>query len=225
MGAVVESPALYLDLTARDNLRLQHRMLGLPEEKEIPALLDLVGLGETGKKVVRHFSLGMRQRLGIAMALCGSPDLLVLDEPINGLDPQGIIEMRELILTLNRSYQITVLLSSHILAELSRLATHYGFLHQGKLAREITAAELERVCRKCLRLTVTDPAACCRGLDEQGLEYTLAGEQEVDVYEVENLTQLILALDRAGCQILTIQQRDESLESYYMNLVGGDGHA
>lgn len=225
MGAVVESPALYLDLTARDNLRLQHRMLGLPEEKEIPALLDLVGLGETGKKVVRHFSLGMRQRLGIAMALCGSPDLLVLDEPINGLDPQGIIEMRELILTLNRSYQITVLLSSHILAELSRLATHYGFLHQGKLAREITAAELERVCRKCLRLTVTDPAACCRGLDEQGLEYTLAGEQEVDVYEVENLTQLILALDRAGCQVLTIQQRDESLESYYMNLVGGDGHA
>ena len=150
MGAVVESPAIYLDLTAEDNLRLQARLLGLPSEEGIAPLLELVGLGETGRKKARNFSLGMRQRLGIAVALCGEPDFLVLDEPVNGLDPQGIIEMRELILKLNREYQITVLLSSHILDELARLATHYGFLDQGTLVREVSAQELEAACRRCV---------------------------------------------------------------------------
>lgn len=118
----------------------------------------------------------MRQRLGIAVALCGEPDFLVLDEPVNGLDPQGIIEMRELILKLNREYQITVLLSSHILDELARLATHYGFLDQGTLVREVSAQELEAACRRCVRLTVTDAKTLCRVLDGRGLEYRLAGE-------------------------------------------------
>ena len=215
MGAVVESPAIYLDLTAEDNLRLQARLLGLPSEEGIAPLLELVGLGETGRKK------GMRQRLGIAVALCGEPDFLVLDEPINGLDPQGIIEMRELILKLNREYQITVLLSSHILDELARLATHYGFLDQGTLVREVSAQELEAACRRCVRLTVTDAKTLCRVLDGRGLEYRLAGEGEADVYEAHDLSQLILDLHQAGCQVTGLHQRDETLESYYMNLVGG----
>lgn len=223
MGAVVETPSVYLDLTAADNLKLQYRLLGLPSEEGIPELLHLVGLGDTGKKKARHFSLGMRQRLGIAVALCGDPDFLILDEPINGLDPQGIIEMRELILRLNREHQITVLISSHILDELARLATHYGFLHRGALVQEISARELEAACRKCTRLTVTDPAALCLVLDRLGVAYRLAGEREADVYEADNLTQLILALEEGGCQVLTLHQRDETLESYFMDLVGGDG--
>ena len=222
MGAVVETPSVYLDLTAADNLKLQHRLLGLPSEEGIPALLRLVGLEDTGKKKARHFSLGMRQRLGIAVALCGDPDFLILDEPINGLDPQGIIEMRELILRLNREHQITVLISSHILDELARLATHYGFLDRGTLVQEISAQELEAACRKCTRLTVTNAAALCQVLDRQGIEYRLAGEGEVDVYGEGNLTQLILDLSQAGCQVTGLHQRDESLESYYMNLVGGE---
>ena len=221
MGAVVESPAIYLDLTAEDNLRLQARLLGLPSEEGIAPLLELVGLGETGRKKARNFSLGMRQRLGIAVALCGEPDFLVLDEPVNGLDPQGIIEMRELILKLNREYQITVLLSSHILDELARLATHYGFLDQGTLVREVSAQELEAACRRCVRLTVTDAKTLCRVLDGRGLEYRLAGEGEADVYEAHDLSQLILDLHQAGCQVTGLHQRDETLESYYMNLVGG----
>ncbi|WP_454941528.1 ATP-binding cassette domain-containing protein [Evtepia sp.] len=222
MGAVVETPSVYLDLTAADNLKLQHRLLGLPSEEGIPALLRLVGLEDTGKKKARYFSLGMRQRLGIAVALCGDPDFLILDEPINGLDPQGIIEMRELILRLNREHQITVLISSHILDELARLATHYGFLDRGAMVQEISAQALEAACRKCTRLTVTNPAALCQVLDRQGIEYRLVEEGVADVYGEGNLTQLILDLSQAGCQVTGIHQRDESLESYYMNLVGGE---
>ena len=122
IGAVVETPSIYLNMTAEDNLREQYRIIGLPSYEGIPELLRLVGIGDTGRKKAKNFSLGMRQRLGIAIALCGDPDFLVLDEPVNGLDPQGIIEMRELILKLNRERGITVLISSHILDELSRLA-------------------------------------------------------------------------------------------------------
>ena len=133
MGAVVETPSLYPDMTAEQNLKLQYRVLGLPDEKGIPELLELAGLSRTGKKKAGHFSLGMKQRLGIAVALCGDPDFLVLDEPTNGLDPQGIVEMRELILKLNRERQITVLISSHILSDLEKLCDYIAFLHQGRL--------------------------------------------------------------------------------------------
>ena len=148
MGAVVETPSIYLDLTARDNLREQFRVLGMPSEEGVQPLLKLVGLEDTGKKKARHFSLGMKQRLGIAVALAGNPDFLVLDEPVNGLDPQGIIEIRELILRLNQERRITVLISSHILDELSRLATHYGFLDGGRIVKEVSAHELNAACRK-----------------------------------------------------------------------------
>ncbi len=142
MGAVVETPSIYQDLTAEENLRQQYMVLGRRDFETISALLELVDLAGTGRKKVKNFSLGMKQRLGIAVALAGDPDFLVLDEPVNGLDPQGIIEMRRLILKLNREKGITVLISSHILDELSRLATHYGFVDKGKMVREITAGEL-----------------------------------------------------------------------------------
>ena len=165
MGAIVETPSIYLDMTAEGNLRQQYRILGLPSFEGIGDLLQLVGLAHTGKKKAKHFSLGMRQRLGIAVALAGDPDLLILDEPANGLDPQGIIEIRELILRLNRERQITVLISSHILDELSKLATHYGFIDNGCMVREISAAELEAACRKCVRMQVSDTKALARVLD------------------------------------------------------------
>ena len=165
MGAVVETPSVYQDLTAADNLKEQYRIIGLPSYDDIPNLLKLVGLENTGNKKAKNFSLGMRQRLGIAIALAGSPDFLVLDEPVNGLDPQGIIEMRELILKLNRERQITVLISSHILDELSRLATHYGFIDGGRMVKEISAEELEAACRKCIRIEVTNVKALACILD------------------------------------------------------------
>lgn len=224
MGAVVETPSLYQNMTAEDNLKEQYRTLGLPFFSGIPELLELVGLQDTGKKKVKNFSLGMRQRLGIAVALAGNPDFLVLDEPVNGLDPQGIIEIRELILKLNREQQITVLISSHILDELSRLATHYGFIDRGHMVKEISAEELEAECRKCTRLEVTDINILIRVMDKMGWEYSILSGRQADIFTKVNITQLALALAEEHCEILSLQERDESLESYFVNLIGGVGN-
>ena len=225
MGAVVETPSIYLDLTAEDNLKEQYLILGRPSFDGIPELLKLVGLEDTGRKKARHFSLGMKQRLGIAVALAGDPDLLILDEPVNGLDPQGIIEIRELILKLNRERQITVIISSHILDELAKLATHYGFIDGGRMVREISAQELEAACRKCVRVEVTDTGALARVLDGMGADYKIRSEKEADIFARMNVSQLTLALAEEHCEVLSMQERDESLESYFVNLVGGGEHA
>lgn len=224
LGAVVETPSIYLDLSAADNIREQYRVLGVPSDDGVNELLELVGLADTGKKKARNFSLGMRQRLGIAIALAGNPDFLVLDEPVNGLDPQGIIETRELILKLNQERQITVLISSHILDELSRLATHYGFIDGGRMVKEVSAHQLEAACRKCLRVEVTDTRALARVLDAMGLEYKVLTEGKADIFAQPIISQLSAALDKEGCQLLSAQERDESLESYFINLVGGGSH-
>lgn len=224
IGAVVETPSIYQNMTALDNLKEQYRILGLPSFEEIPELLALVGLTDTGKKKARDFSLGMRQRLGIAIALCGNPDFLVLDEPINGLDPQGIIEIRELILRLNRQRQITVLISSHILDELSRLATCYGFIDKGHIVKEISSQDLEAACRKSLRLTVSDIRVFTRVMDALSLEYRVVSDTEAEIYGKPAVTGLVLALAKEGCEVTALSERDESLESYYVNLIGGEAH-
>ena len=155
MGAVVETPSIFHDLTAYDNLKMQYDILGINDYSNINELLKLVGLDKTGKKLAKNFSLGMRQRLGIAIALCGNPEFLVLDEPINGLDPEGIVEIRKLIKKLNEERGITILISSHILDELSRVATHYGFIADGKIIKEMSASEFEEDSKKSINI-VTD---------------------------------------------------------------------
>ena len=221
IGAIVESPSIYPDMTAENNLKHQYHVLGLPSYDGISEILQLVGLSNTGKKRAKNFSLGMRQRLGIAVALAGNPDFLILDEPTNGLDPQGIIEMRELILRLNRERQITVLISSHNLDELSRLATHYGFIAKGSMVKELTAEELERNCRKCMVLNVTDTEVLARALDFMNLEYDIISDTEANVYGEIPVSELSLALAENGCRILAMREHNETLESYYINLTGG----
>lgn len=224
MGAVVETPSIYGDLTAEENLKEQYKVLGLPSFEGIPELLNLVGLENTGNKKAKNFSLGMKQRLGIAVALAGDPDFLVLDEPINGLDPQGIIEMRELILKLNREHQITVLISSHILDELSRLATHYGFIDRGHIVKEISAEQLENACRKCVKVEVSDTVALAKVLDSLNIEYNIISSTEADIFKKVNVSELALVLAKEGCSIISMQERDESLESYFISLVGGGNY-
>ena len=225
MGAVVETPSIYLDLTAEANLRQQYMILGRPSFDGIPELLELAGLSGTGKKKAKHFSLGMRQRLGIAVALAADPDFLVLDEPVNGLDPQGIVEMRELILKLNRERQITVLISSHILDELSRLATHYGFIDHGHLVKEMSAQELEAACRKCISLEVNSTQLLVRVLDRLGLEYTVYSDTKADIYGEVRVTEFTAQLAQEQCEVIRMSEKDESLESYYIRLIVGESHA
>jgi ABC-2 type transport system ATP-binding protein len=225
MGAVVETPSIYLDMTAKENLKQQYRIIGLPSFDGIAELLKLVGLENTGKKKAKNFSLGMRQRLGIAIALAGDPDFLVLDEPVNGLDPQGIIEMRELILKLNRERQITVLISSHILDELSKLATYYGFIDNGCIVKEMSAEELDHACRKCVRMEVTNTKALARVLDGMNIEYKIISETTADVFAKVNVTQFVTALEKENCDVLSMQEHDERLESYYVSLIGGGKNA
>lgn len=221
MGAVVETPSVYLDMTAVENLKQQYRILGLPSFDGLDDILKLVGLENTGKKKAGNFSLGMRQRLGIAIALAGDPDFLVLDEPANGLDPQGIIEIRELLLKLNRERQITVLISSHILEELSKLATHYGFIDNGHIVKEMSAEELEAACRKCVRMEVSDTGALACVLDSMGVEYKILTNTTADVYAKVRVSQMAIALAKENCEVISIKERDESLESYYVSLIGG----
>ena len=212
-------------MTAADNIREQYRVLGVPSDEGLSGLLALVGLADTGGKKAGHFSLGMRQRLGIAVALAGEPDFLVLDEPTNGLDPQGIVEMRELILKLNRERGITVLISSHILDELSRLATHYGFIDGGRMIREMSAEEVEMRCRKCIHIEVSDTNPLARVLSRMGIEHRIVDGAKAYIYADVQVTSLVEALSAEHCTVYTMQEQDESLESFYMNLVGGARHA
>lgn len=225
MGAVVESPAIYTEMTAEENLRQQNYILKATNEGNISELLTLVGLGNTGKKKVKNYSLGMRQRLGIAIALAGNPEFLVLDEPINGLDPQGIVEMRELILKLNRERGITVLISSHILDELSRLATHYGFIDGGTMIKEMSAEELEKRCRKCICIDVSDTRPLADVLDGMGVEYEILDGTRANIYSDVQVTLLVTELLKKDCIVYGMKEHDENLESFYMNLVGGERNA
>ena len=228
VGAVVETPSIFPDMTAEENLKHQFRIIGAPSFEKVKDLLELVGLADAGKKKAKDFSLGMRQRLGIAIALCGDPDFLILDEPINGLDPQGIIEVRELILKLNRERSITVLISSHILDELSKLATHYGFIDKGVLVKEMSAEELNDTCRKCVTLTVSDTGAATKALEKVGfndnVSYKIYQDNRIDIYAQPNITELVHMLDSEGCELLTVKEHDETLEGFFISLVGGGSH-
>lgn len=224
IGAVVENPAFFPEFNARKNLEYQYRLMGLPNNDGIDDLLKLVGLEDTGDKKVKNFSLGMRQRLGIAVALSGNQDLLILDEPINGLDPQGIIEIRELILKLNQERGITFIISSHFLDELSRIATHYGFVDSGKIVKEMSKEELENECRKCIRVKVSDIRALTRVLDSMKVEYLINNNDECDIFDKIETSDLVHRLDMEDCKLISCSEKEETLESFYLSLLGGGSH-
>lgn len=220
IGAVVETPSIYPDLDARDNLRMVCRLIGRPFDK-IEEILKLVELANTGKKKAKDFSLGMRQRLGIAFSLISDPEVLILDEPINGLDPQGIKEVRELLTMLNQEKGITILISSHILDELSKLATHYGFIDRGVVLREMSAEELHHACRKSTHVTVDNISALQEVLGSMNMDYRVVSDTEADIFTDFYVTPLVTELSKRNCTVFTITQNDESLESFFINLIGG----
>lgn len=224
MGAVIETPAIYPDLSAIGNLKEQFRITGERAFKKIPDLLQLVGLERAGHKKAGNFSLGMKQRLGIAIALANNPDFLVLDEPVNGLDPQGIVEMRETLLKLNREYGITILISSHILDELSRIATYYGFIDNGRMVKEISAVDLKKDFGKRIVLEVSNISILIELLKKQNIRHQITASNRVEIFDSINISQLTLALAAQGCNVNSIHEQDENLENYFMSLIGGIHH-
>jgi len=229
IAAVVENPALNLGLSAYDNLDLQCVLLGINKDRKkvIAAILEKVGLASlliSKRKKVKNFSLGMKQRLGIAMALISNPDFLVLDEPNNGLDPEGIRDMRELLLKLNREEGITILISSHILSELSKLATRYGFIDKGKLIKEITAEELNRANRKATLFKVNEPSKAYDTLIAAGFKGIERVDAGVLIANGTSVSKVITALTASGLDVLAVQEQNEDLEQYFMEMIGGAHH-
>lgn len=221
MGAIIETPSIYGEMTAKDNLIEQYKLVGMPSLDGIDEILKLVGLSNTGKKKAKNFSLGMKQRLGIALALANNPDFLILDEPINGLDPQGIIEIRELILKLNKEKRITVLISSHYLDELSKIATHYGFLDNGAIIKEISSEKLIKEMAHKLILKVSNQNEFVKYFEENKISYEVVDSKTINVYGKYNLSKFINELSKKSLIADEIHEQEESLENYYMNLIGG----
>lgn len=221
ISAIVEATSLVPTLTAEDNIRYLELYTGVvltPEQRK--ELLKKVHLEEVGNKKVKDFSLGMRQRLGIAMALINKPDLMFLDEPMNGLDPEGIAELRELLIELNQKDGITVLISSHILSELEKIASYYGFISHGKILEEITAQELQSRCRKSLTIKVDNIQETEKVLKTLKIkDYKESSNGEIKIYDAVKINQLVVALDAKGITINAINSSDGSVEDYYLNLV------
>lgn len=224
VGALIESPGLYPNMSAAENLRLKCLAMGVRQNGTVNELLKTVGLENAGRKRVRNFSLGMKQRLGIALALVGSPDLVILDEPINGLDPQGIAEIRETVSELNKKKNITFIISSHILEELSKIATVYGIINDGIIVEELTAAELTAKCSEHIELKTDDTGKACTVLERMGIEnYKVTDSSTVQIFErLGDGGDITMALAENGVRTLGITVKNEALEDYYLNLTGGN---
>lgn len=228
MSFIIETPYAKDTMTARENLMKQCIQKGITDLGRIDEVLELVGLSDTGKKPVKAFSLGMRQRLGIANALLSRPEIMVLDEPINGLDPEGIIEVRELLLRLNSEEGITIVISSHILSELSLLCTDYIFITKGTIRNALSAEELKALCRSCYEIHTDNDDLAERILSEKlGISrYERAEDGSIRLYErLDDLRSVSKALFDNGTVPLILSMREENLEQYYMTLTGGDDDA
>lgn len=228
IGAIIEMPCFFPYLTAEQNLEYYRIQRGIPGKKCVAEVLQEVGLADTGNKKYKSFSLGMKQRLGLALCLMNKPELLLLDEPINGLDPFGIVELRNMLLKLNREKNITIIISSHILSELTNLATYYGFIDGGKMLHQLSAEELAKECNKYLELKV-DNVEKMTALLETKLgctSYKVTPEYHIHLFDhldqPSKISQLAVS---NGIGLVSLTLKDINLESYFIQLVGGEGNA
>ncbi|MEH2939403.1 ATP-binding cassette domain-containing protein [Lawsonibacter sp. JLR.KK007] len=227
VGALIEQPGLYPDLSGRENLWLYATLLGLDSPtRQVDEILETVGLSPKEKKPIKHYSMGMKQRLGVGLALLGGPDLLLLDEPINGLDPEGIREMRELLLRLNRERGLTLLISSHILGELSKIATRYGIIQAGRLMEQITAGELAQKCTDYLHLQADQPQKAAALLERELhlSRWEMRPEGEIRIYEAVDTKAVGQVLTQAGIAVEEMGLHKQDLESYFLERMGGADH-
>lgn len=227
IGSLLEAPGIYPNMTAYQNMKVKCLALGIHKDGYIEDILKLVGLDQTGNKKVKQFSLGMRQRLGIGLALVGDPDLLILDEPINGLDPQGIAEVRETILRLNKEINMTIMVSSHILEELSKIADRYGIIDQGHMIEELSNEELQDRCSSYILVQTSTPEQSVTVLESMGIHnYKVVDKVSVRIYErLEEKAAINQQLILSGCDVSSISVVSDEIESYFINLTGGANNA
>ena len=223
MSFMIETPYMKEKMSARENLEKQRLQKGIPDKNRVDEVLEIVGLSDTGKKNAKNFSLGMRQRLGIANALLTKPEIMVLDEPTNGLDPEGIVEIRELLLKLNREEHITIIISSHILSELSLLCTDYLFIHHGRLMESVSAAELKKMCKEYYHIHTDNDAMALAVLQERlnVKDYDVEEDGSIRLYEQLNqIKEVSRTLYEGGVIPLSLGVKEANLEQYYMDMVG-----
>lgn len=224
IGTVIESPAIYPNFTAKQNLIAQQKLFGKTDINKINQILEIVGLADTGKKKTSNFSLGMKQRLAIAISLIGNPEFLVLDEPINGLDPAGIKDVRDLILKLNKENNITVLISSHILGELAKIATRYGVICNGKLVEEFTPQELQSRVRKCLTVSVDNTELAGKIIEENlnTKNYEIKSDKLICLYDnIDESSKVNTLLVTNGVIVNSINTTGDDYEPYLIKLMEG----
>lgn len=227
IGALIEAPGICPNMSALENLRLKCLATGARQKNMAEELLALTGLSDTGRKKVKNFSLGMKQRLGIALALVGNPDIVILDEPINGLDPQGIAEIRETLFRLNKDKGITLIISSHILEELSKIASRYGIIDNGHLLQELSREELLTRCSERIELKTDDTARACTVLEHMGItQYKIVDACTIHIFErLDESGNITMTLAGHGIKTMSITVKNEALEDYYLNLTGGGDNA
>lgn len=223
VGAVIETPAAFGKLTVQENLKLVAIQRGINDSKKITEIIKFVGLTEKVHTEAKNLSLGQRQRLGLAIAILPEPDLLILDEPINGLDPSGIIEFRKLLKKLNQEKQITILISSHILTELYQVSTRFGFIYNGQLIKEITKEELDKANQSGLVLTVDDVSKAAQEIDQKFMEkFTVVDDKNILIHSLGiDPSKLNRELVENGISVISLTKEEKSLEDYYTNLIGG----
>lgn len=225
MSFMIETPYIKGDMTARENLEKQRLQKGIPNKNRVEEVLKIVGLSDTGKKKAKNFSLGMRQRLGIAIALLSKPEIMIMDEPINGLDPEGIIEIRELLKRLNQEEKITIIISSHILSELSLLCTDYIFINNGTIRKAITAEELGKVCQEFYVINTDQNEKAVAILQEQlnVTQFEIAEDGSICLYEqLEDLKKISKTLYEGGVVPTELRMNEANLETFYMNMIEGN---
>ena len=225
IGSLIENPGLYGNMSAYENMKLKAIAMGVYNKENIMEILDFVGLSDVSKKKAGKFSLGMKQRLGIGLALIGHPDFLILDEPINGLDPQGIIEIRELILKLNREHNMTILISSHILEELGKVATVFGMISHGELIMELSQEELRSRCEEKVEIVSSDSGVVATVLESMGItNYSAQSSDTIHAYGcVEQVNEIMKQLVNRGISIHQIHTTGTSLEEFFLQTIGKGG--
>lgn len=227
LGVLIESPGLYPRMSAFDNMMMKALCLGVAEpKKKTTELLNYVGLGEVDKKKSGQFSMGMKQRLGLALALLGDPDILLLDEPLNGLDPEGVREIRQLIQALNEERGMTVLISSHILDQLGKMATRYGVIREGSMVRELSAEEVEQECRDFVQLTVADPAVALALLSERmpELDFTAMPDGSIRISGASEVAFVGDVLQKENIAVHGLHTHKRDLEEFFIEMMGAEYH-